>query len=90
MLVHKVFFFFKKKTAFGGNRRKFKGFVPKLYHIVLPNVLISDKIFSCLSLMELQRLYHFAINGLEEEKSAAAKILCGASLTRGWNIQVWN
>ena len=26
--------------------------------------------------------------GLEEERSAAAKILCGASLIRGWNIQV--
>lgn len=40
--------------------------------------------------MELQRLYHFAINGSEEEQAAAAKILCGASLTHGWNIEVRN
>ncbi|XP_073105034.1 mediator of RNA polymerase II transcription subunit 33A isoform X2 [Elaeis guineensis] len=39
------------------------------------------------SVAELEKLYHIALNGLEEEKSAAAKILCGASLVRGWNIQ---
>ncbi|XP_034693324.1 mediator of RNA polymerase II transcription subunit 33A-like isoform X2 [Vitis riparia] len=39
------------------------------------------------SLAELEKLYHVALNGSEEEKSAAAKILCGASLRRGWNIQ---
>jgi hypothetical protein len=27
-------------------------------------------------------------NGSEEEKTAAAKIMCGASLVCGWNIQV--
>ncbi|KAG1338911.1 mediator of RNA polymerase II transcription subunit 33A-like [Cocos nucifera] len=37
--------------------------------------------------VELEKLYHIALNGSEEEKSAAAKILCGASLIRGWNIQ---
>ncbi|KAL5974895.1 hypothetical protein ACLOJK_031569 [Asimina triloba] len=38
-------------------------------------------------LEELQKLYHIAINGSEEEQVAAAKILCGASLSRGWNVQ---
>ncbi|XP_047069806.1 mediator of RNA polymerase II transcription subunit 33A-like [Lolium rigidum] len=39
------------------------------------------------SVAELDKLYHIALNGSEQEKSAAAKILCGASLVRGWNIQ---
>lgn len=50
----------------------------------LKNALIATP---ASSVVELQRLYHIAINGSDEEKSAAAKILCGASLTRGWNIQ---
>ncbi|KAG6697975.1 hypothetical protein I3842_09G228400 [Carya illinoinensis] len=40
------------------------------------------------SLAEIEKLFSIALNGSEEEKSAAAKILCGASLSRGWNIQV--
>ncbi|CAD6216640.1 unnamed protein product [Miscanthus lutarioriparius] len=39
------------------------------------------------SVAELDKLYSIATNGSEEEKTAAAKILCGASLVRGWNIQ---
>ncbi|ONM60557.1 Mediator of RNA polymerase II transcription subunit 33A [Zea mays] len=39
------------------------------------------------SVAELDKLYSIALNGSEEEKTAAAKILCGASLVRGWNIQ---
>lgn len=39
------------------------------------------------SLPEVDKMYHIAVNGTDEEKSAAAKILCGASLVRGWNIQ---
>ncbi|XP_024186515.1 mediator of RNA polymerase II transcription subunit 33A isoform X1 [Rosa chinensis] len=39
------------------------------------------------SLEEIEKLYHIALNGSQEEKSAAAKILCGASLRSGWNIQ---
>ncbi|KAG2691201.1 hypothetical protein I3760_09G225700 [Carya illinoinensis] len=39
------------------------------------------------SLAEIEKLFSIALNGSEEEKSAAAKILCGASLSRGWNIQ---
>ncbi|KAF6172668.1 hypothetical protein GIB67_041991 [Kingdonia uniflora] len=40
------------------------------------------------SLVEIEKLYHIALNGREEDRSAAAKVLCGASLSRGWNIQV--
>ncbi|XP_015694771.2 mediator of RNA polymerase II transcription subunit 33A-like [Oryza brachyantha] len=39
------------------------------------------------STTELDRLYNIVLNGSEEEKSAAAKILCGASFVCGWNIQ---
>ncbi|KAH9737118.1 hypothetical protein KPL71_018339 [Citrus sinensis] len=39
------------------------------------------------SLAEIEKLYHIALTGSAEERSAAAKILCGASLARGWNIQ---
>ncbi|XP_077214711.1 mediator of RNA polymerase II transcription subunit 33A-like isoform X2 [Tasmannia lanceolata] len=50
----------------------------------LKNALIATPVSS---LGELEKLYHIALNGSEEERSAAAKILCGASLSRGWNIQ---
>ncbi|GFY82543.1 REF4-related 1 [Actinidia rufa] len=36
---------------------------------------------------EVEKLYYLALNGSEEEKSTAAKILCSASLSRGWNLQ---
>ncbi|XP_057816727.2 mediator of RNA polymerase II transcription subunit 33A isoform X2 [Cryptomeria japonica] len=39
------------------------------------------------SLEELEKVYHIAMNGSEEERSAMASILCGASLIRGWNVQ---
>ncbi|XP_078179128.1 mediator of RNA polymerase II transcription subunit 33A-like isoform X2 [Carex rostrata] len=39
------------------------------------------------SIKELEKLNLLALNGTEEERTAASKILCGASLTRGWNIQ---
>ncbi|KAF8041799.1 hypothetical protein BT93_A0407 [Corymbia citriodora subsp. variegata] len=39
------------------------------------------------SLAETEKLYYVALNGSNEEKSAAARIICGASLSRGWNIQ---
>ncbi|WOG94804.1 hypothetical protein DCAR_0314101 [Daucus carota subsp. sativus] len=39
------------------------------------------------SLSELEKVYEIAINGSDEEKISATTILCGASLTRGWNIQ---
>ncbi|KAJ3684239.1 hypothetical protein LUZ61_013403 [Rhynchospora tenuis] len=39
------------------------------------------------SVIELKKLNHLALHGSEEERSAAPKILCGASLKNGWNIQ---
>ncbi|KAJ7513518.1 hypothetical protein O6H91_23G002600 [Diphasiastrum complanatum] len=36
---------------------------------------------------ELEKVYLTAINGPEEERAAAASILCGASLIRGWHVQ---
>ncbi|XP_061375480.1 mediator of RNA polymerase II transcription subunit 33A-like [Gastrolobium bilobum] len=39
------------------------------------------------SLVEIEKLYYIALNGSEVERPAAAKILCGASLSRGWYIQ---
>ncbi|KAG1338909.1 mediator of RNA polymerase II transcription subunit 33A-like [Cocos nucifera] len=51
---------------------------------LLKNALMASP---ATSVVELEKLYHIALNGSEEEKSAAAKILCGASLIRGWNIQ---
>jgi len=45
-------------------------------------------LFCFLSVPELEKLYSFAVSGSPEEKLAASKILCGASLLRGWNIQV--
>lgn len=50
----------------------------------LKNALIATP---ASSLAELDKLYHIALNGSEQEKSAAAKILCGETLVRGWNIQ---
>uniref|UniRef100_A0A8R7UVI2 Mediator of RNA polymerase II transcription subunit 33A n=1 Tax=Triticum urartu TaxID=4572 RepID=A0A8R7UVI2_TRIUA len=50
----------------------------------LKNALIATP---ASSVAELDKLYHIALNGSEQEKSAAAKIVCGASLVRGWNIQ---
>ncbi|XP_071717485.1 mediator of RNA polymerase II transcription subunit 33A-like [Rutidosis leptorrhynchoides] len=40
-----------------------------------------------LSLAEIEKIYGIAVSGSEEEKIAAATVLCGASLTRGWNVQ---
>ncbi|CAH8320369.1 unnamed protein product [Eruca vesicaria subsp. sativa] len=39
------------------------------------------------SLLELEKLYEVAVKGSDDEKISAATVLCGASLTRGWNIQ---
>lgn len=46
-------------------------------------------LFCFLSVAELEKLYSFAVSGSEEEKLMSSKILCGASLLRGWNIQVF-
>uniref|UniRef100_M4EHQ3 Uncharacterized protein n=1 Tax=Brassica campestris TaxID=3711 RepID=M4EHQ3_BRACM len=39
------------------------------------------------SLSELEKLYEVAVKGSDDERISAAVVLCGASLTRGWNIQ---
>ncbi|KAL6619463.1 hypothetical protein ACP70R_034602 [Stipagrostis hirtigluma subsp. patula] len=39
------------------------------------------------SIAELEILYSLAVCGSEDEKVMASKILCGATLLRGWNIQ---
>ncbi|XP_027352449.1 mediator of RNA polymerase II transcription subunit 33A-like isoform X2 [Abrus precatorius] len=39
------------------------------------------------SLAEIEKLYYIALNGSDVERPAAAKILCGASLSQGWYIQ---
>ncbi|KAF2569188.1 hypothetical protein F2Q68_00023651 [Brassica cretica] len=39
------------------------------------------------SLAEIEKIYEVATTGSEDEKIAAASILCGASLFRGWSIQ---
>ncbi|XP_073066110.1 mediator of RNA polymerase II transcription subunit 33A-like isoform X1 [Primulina eburnea] len=39
------------------------------------------------SLVEIERLYEIAISSTDDEKISAATIFCGASLSRGWNIQ---
>ncbi|XP_050382850.1 mediator of RNA polymerase II transcription subunit 33A-like [Argentina anserina] len=54
----------------------------------LRDALINSLIMTpASSLEEIEKLYHIALNGSPEEKTAAAKILCGASLRSGWNIQ---
>eukprot|EP01018_Ginkgo_biloba_P000531 Gb_17496 [translate_table: standard] len=52
--------------------------------VSLRNALIATP---ASSLAELEKIYQIAIYGIEEERSAAASILCGASLIRGWNVQ---
>ncbi|XP_047324851.1 mediator of RNA polymerase II transcription subunit 33A-like [Impatiens glandulifera] len=39
------------------------------------------------SLAEIEKVFEITINGSDDEKLSAAAIFCGASLTRGWNIQ---
>ncbi|GAA0139031.1 hypothetical protein LIER_00660 [Lithospermum erythrorhizon] len=39
------------------------------------------------SLGELEKIFQIADKGSDDEKMAAASILCGASLSRGWNVQ---
>ncbi|KAM3358021.1 mediator of RNA polymerase II transcription subunit 33A isoform X1 [Capsicum galapagoense] len=39
------------------------------------------------SLAELEKIFEMAVKGANDEKIAAATILCGASLILGWNIQ---
>jgi hypothetical protein len=55
------------------------------------NAVSDEEILSFLvygRLAELENMYQIAINGADEERAAAASILCGASLARSWNVQV--
>ncbi|KAK4748153.1 hypothetical protein SAY87_014739 [Trapa incisa] len=55
---------------------------------VLTEPLISSLVTTpATSFAEVEKVAHIALNGSVEEKAAAAKILCGASLSHGWNIQ---
>ncbi|XP_011007536.1 PREDICTED: mediator of RNA polymerase II transcription subunit 33B-like isoform X1 [Populus euphratica] len=49
------------------------------------NILVSTP---ASSLPEIEKIYEIAVSGSDDEKISAAAILCGASLVRGWNIQV--
>lgn len=40
------------------------------------------------SVAELEKVFQVAISGPEEDRPAAASILCGATLMRSWNVQV--
>lgn len=40
------------------------------------------------SLAEIEKIYEIGVSGSDDEKISAATVLCGSSLTRGWNIQV--
>lgn len=56
--------------------------------LVVSCQIASSVISTCFSITELEKLSLLALNGTEEERTVASKILCGASLTCGWNIQV--
>ncbi|KAL2330468.1 hypothetical protein Fmac_018049 [Flemingia macrophylla] len=57
----------------------------------LNNTLINSlTVTPAPSLVEIEKLYYIALNGSDVERPAAAKILCGASLSHGWYIQVAN
>ncbi|XP_071742043.1 mediator of RNA polymerase II transcription subunit 33A-like [Rutidosis leptorrhynchoides] len=51
---------------------------------VMVNALASEP---ASSLAEIEKVFEIAVNGSDDEKIAAATILCGASLIRGWNVQ---
>ncbi|TKY65627.1 Mediator of RNA polymerase II transcription subunit 33A [Spatholobus suberectus] len=54
----------------------------------LNNTLINSlTVTPASSLAEIEKLYYIALNGSDVERPAAAKILCGASLSHGWYIQ---
>ncbi|GJZ92884.1 mediator of RNA polymerase II transcription subunit 33A [Tanacetum coccineum] len=51
---------------------------------VMVNALVSEP---ASSLGELEKVFEIALKGSDDEKIAAATILCGASLIQGWNVQ---
>ncbi|KAI4324560.1 hypothetical protein MLD38_030039 [Melastoma candidum] len=52
-----------------------------------PSLVNSLILTPATSYEEVEKVYNFTLNGKSDEKSAAAKILCGASLREGWYIQ---
>ncbi|XP_019106358.1 mediator of RNA polymerase II transcription subunit 33A isoform X2 [Beta vulgaris subsp. vulgaris] len=48
------------------------------------NVLVSSP---ASSLAEVEKIYEIAVGGSDDEKICAATVLCGSSVTRGWNVQ---
>ncbi|KZV43100.1 mediator of RNA polymerase II transcription subunit 33A [Dorcoceras hygrometricum] len=48
------------------------------------NTLVSTP---ATSLVELERLYEITVSSSDDQKVSAAIIFCGASLSRGWNVQ---
>ncbi|KAL8515393.1 hypothetical protein ACS0TY_014193 [Phlomoides rotata] len=51
---------------------------------VMINALVS---MPASSFAEMEKVFEIAIEGSSDDRIAAATILCGASLIRGWNIQ---
>ncbi|KAL2508911.1 Mediator of RNA polymerase II transcription subunit 33A [Forsythia ovata] len=51
---------------------------------LMVNALVSTP---ATSLAEIEKVFEIAVNGSDDERIAAATILCGASLICGWNIQ---
>ncbi|KAL3812720.1 hypothetical protein ACJIZ3_013988 [Penstemon smallii] len=51
---------------------------------VMLNALVSTP---APSFAETEKVFKIAVEGSNDEKIAAATILCGASLNRGWNVQ---
>ncbi|PWA66552.1 REF4-related 1 [Artemisia annua] len=51
---------------------------------VMVNALVSEP---ASSLVELEKVFEIALKGSDDEKIAAATILCGASFIEGWNVQ---
>eukprot|EP00250_Pteridium_aquilinum_P014872 c22251_g1_i1 orf=310-4509(-) len=53
-------------------------------NVSLKNSLLSTP---AKSVAELDKIFQAAVSGPEEERPAAASILCGATLMRSWNVQ---
>ncbi|CAA3009761.1 mediator of RNA polymerase II transcription subunit 33A [Olea europaea subsp. europaea] len=52
-----------------------------------PSMVIALISTPATSLAEIEKVFEVAVNGPDDERIAAATILCGASLICGWNIQ---
>lgn len=55
--------------------------------VILPSGIVTELNSGFdVSLAGLEKVYVIVVNGTDEEKVSAATVLCGAFLTRGWNI----